>query len=166
MRSFPDATIDSLKSKLSGYNMDQCKTILLHVGGNDADNGTNLETFAEKYETLITDLMTNGRRVIVPGLLPRKTVDLSPYDDRLKSLCDAYEVEYVDNFKSFLLASGEIPDSYFLSDNVHLNSFGLRKLLSNINRVPIGICMLHSQVFGLNWVLKLYQRKTICVQIL
>ena len=80
-------------------------------------------------------MMTNDRRVIVSGWLPRKTVDLSPYNDRLKLLCDAYEREYIDNFKNFLLASGEIPASYFRSDKVHLNNFGLRKLLSNINRV-------------------------------
>ena len=79
--------------------------------------------------------MTNDRRVIVSGLLPRKSVDMSPYDDRLKSLCETYEVEYVDNFKGFMLASGEIPGSYFLSDKTHLNSFGLRKLLSELNRV-------------------------------
>ena len=79
--------------------------------------------------------MTNDRRVIVSGLLPRKSVDMSPYDDRLKSLCETYEVEYVDNFNGFMFASGEIPSSYFLSDKTHLNSFGLRKLLSELNRV-------------------------------
>ena len=120
---------------MSEYDIDQCKTIILHLGGNDTDRGTDLETFAEKYEALIADLMTNERRIIVSGLSPRKTVDLSIYNDRLKSLCDAYEVEFVDNFRSFLLASGEIPDSYFLRDKVHLNNFGLRKLLSNIDRV-------------------------------
>ena len=134
VRSFPGATIDSLKSKLSEYNLDQCKTVLLFVGGNDADNGTDIETFAEKYETLITDLMTHDRRVIVVGLLPRTTVDLNPFNDRLKTLCEAYGVEFIDNYKSFLLASGEIPDSYFQSDKVHLNNFGLRRLLTNVDR--------------------------------
>ena len=45
MRSFSGATIDSLKSKLSEYNLDQCKTVLLLVVGNDADNGMNRATF-------------------------------------------------------------------------------------------------------------------------
>ena len=47
MRSFSGVTIDSLKSKLSQYNLDQCKTVLLLIGGNDADNGMDLETFAK-----------------------------------------------------------------------------------------------------------------------
>ena len=135
MRSFLGATIDSLKSKLSEYNLDQCKTVLLLVGGNDADNGMHLATFAKKYEALITEMLKNDRQVIVIGLLPRKTVDLNPFNDRLKTLCEAYEVEYIDNFKSFLLASGKIPDSYYQSDKVHLNNFGLRRLLSNVDRV-------------------------------
>ena len=93
VRSFSGATIDSLESKLSEYNLDQCKTVLLLVGGNDADDGIDLETFAQKYEALLTDMMTHDRRVIVVGLLPRKTVDLNPYNDRLRTLCETYEVE-------------------------------------------------------------------------
>ena len=135
VRSFPGATINSLKSRLSGYDLDECKTIILHIGTNDADNGSDIETFAENFETLITDLMKNDRQVIVSGLLPRKGVDISPYNDRLKLLCEAYEMEYVDNYKGFLMASGEIPGSYFQRDKTHLNSFGLRKLLSDLNRV-------------------------------
>ena len=135
VRSFPGATIETLDSKLSGYDIKQCETIVLHVGGNDADNGTDIETFAEQYESLLTELLSNDRRVIVSGLLPRKTVDLSPYNDRLKSLCDSYEIDYIDNYGDFLLASGDIPDSYFMRDKIHLNSYGLKKLLSNINRV-------------------------------
>ena len=71
--------------------------------------------------SILTDLMTNGHRVIVSELFPRQTVDTSPYNDRQKSLCDAYEAEYGDSFKSFLLASDVIPDSYLLSDKGHLN---------------------------------------------
>ena len=140
MRSFSGATIDSLKSKLSEYNLDQCKTVLLLVGGNDADNGMDLKIFAKKYEALITEMLKKDRRVIVIGLLPRKTVDLNPFNDRLKTICEAYEVEYIENFKSFLLASGEIPASYYQSVKVHLNNFWLRRLLSNVDRVHAIMC--------------------------
>ena len=36
---------------------------------------TDLETFAKKYEALITEILKNDRRGIVIGLLPRKTVE-------------------------------------------------------------------------------------------
>ena len=130
---------------------------MLHVGGNDADNGTDIETFAEQYESLLTELMSNNRRVIVSGLLPRKTVDLSLYNDRLKSLCEAYEIDYIDNYGDFLLAAGDIPDSYFMRDKIHLNSYGLKKLLpiltefiiSPVHAKPLwrtGDMVSHSQV--------------------
>ena len=79
-------------------------------------------------------MLKNDRRLIVKSFLPRKTVDLNPFNNKLKTLCEAYEVhvEYIENFKSFLLASGEIPDSYYQSDKVHLHNFGLRRLLSNV----------------------------------
>lgn len=103
---------------MSEYNLEQCKTVLLLVGVNDADDGIDLETFAQKYEALLTDMITHDRQVIVVGLLPRKTVDLNQNNDRLRTLCETYEIEYKDNFKSFFLASGEKNDSYYQSDKV------------------------------------------------
>ena len=44
-------------------------------------------------------------------------------------------MEFVENYQNFLLASGEIPESYYSSDKVHLNNYGTRKLLSNIDKV-------------------------------
>ena len=135
VRTFPRATIDTIKLKLSEYNLDNCKTIILLVGGNDAENGTDLETFAEKYELLLNSLLADDHRVIVAGLLPRETVDLSAFNNRLRQLCDACDVEFVENYQNFLLASGEIPESYYSRDKVHLNNYGTRKLLSNIDKV-------------------------------
>ena len=47
VRSFPGATIKSIKSKLEQYNIDNCQTIILHVGGNDADNGLDIDSFQD-----------------------------------------------------------------------------------------------------------------------
>ena len=135
VRTFPRATIDTIKSKLTEYNLDNCKTIILLVGGNDAENGTDLETFAEKYELLLNSLLADDHRVVVAGLLPRETVDLSAFNNRLRQLCDACDVEFVENYQNFLLASGEIPESYYSRDKIHLNNYGTRKLLSNIDKV-------------------------------
>ena len=55
VRSFPGATINTLKSYLSGYDLDECKTVLIHVGTNDAADDADIETFAENFESLITD---------------------------------------------------------------------------------------------------------------
>ena len=52
VRSSSGATIDALKSKLCEYNLDQCNTVLLLVGGNDANNAMDLETFAKNMRHL------------------------------------------------------------------------------------------------------------------
>ena len=124
VRTFSGAKIDTIKTKLSEYNLDSCKTVILQVGGNDADSGADLETFSDEYEQLIHSLKENDHRVIVSGLLPRETVDLSPYNEKLRQLCDTCETEFIDNYDSFLLASGELPESYYLKDKLHLNNYG------------------------------------------
>ena len=35
----------SLKEKLQEYDIEKCKTVILHVGGNDIDDGDSLEIF-------------------------------------------------------------------------------------------------------------------------
>ena len=82
--------------------MDNCKTIILLVGGNDAVNGTDLETFAAKYEQLLNSLLADDHRVIVTGLLPRETVDVRPYNNKLRQLRDACDTVFVENFQNFL----------------------------------------------------------------
>ena len=62
-------------------------------------------------------------------------VDLSVYNNKLQQLCDACDMEFVENYQNFLLASGELPESYYSRDKVHLNNYGTRRLLSNIEKV-------------------------------
>ena len=67
--------------------------------------------------------------------MPRETVDLRPYNNKLQELCHTYATEFVQNYENFLLASGELPESYFLRDKVHINNYGTKKLLKNIDKV-------------------------------
>ena len=69
------------------------------------------------------------------GLLPRESVDLEPYNEKLKSLRDENDLEYIDHFDGFLLATGEIPETYFHNDKPHLNMSGTRTFLLNIDAV-------------------------------
>ena len=87
---------------------------LIHVCGNDADSGVDLETFCDNYSTLLDDLESDDRQIIVSG--PRETVDLKPYNGRLRSLCSENGIHFIDHFDGFLLASGEMRDTYFQTD--------------------------------------------------
>ena len=66
--------------------------------------------------SLLDSLLAEDQRLIVSGLLPRGNVDMEPYNDKLKSLCDENDLEYIDHFDSFSLATGEIA----LNDKTHL----------------------------------------------
>ena len=89
----------------------------------------------DNYVSLLDNLLADDRRLIVSGLLPRESVDLEPYNDKLKGLCDENNLEYIDHFDGFLLATGEIPETYFHNDKTHLNISGTRKFLLNIDAV-------------------------------
>lgn len=60
---------------------------------------------------------------------------MTPYNEVLKSLCSDNAVEFVENHNGFLLASGEILDTLFYSDQIHINAAGTKKLLANFNRL-------------------------------
>ena len=107
----------------------------MHHCAKFSDNGEDIESFREHYESLIDTVNDGNRRIIVSGLLPRGSVDLEPYNETLKSMCADNIVELVDNYDSFLLATGELVDSYYSKDKVHINMTGTRKLLENINKV-------------------------------
>ena len=72
--------------------------------------------------------------IIVSGLLPRRGIDLEPYNEQLNSLCDENNIDFVSHFDSFL-ESGKLPQTYYRHDKVHLNVNGIGKLLSNVNNV-------------------------------
>ena len=44
-------------------------------------------TFTDNYSSVLDELSTDDCRIITSGLLPRGSVDLEPYNARLKTLC-------------------------------------------------------------------------------
>ena len=135
VRSFSGVTIQKLQNNLNNYDINKCETIIMHVGGNDADDGLELANFRDAYSSLLDNVSRDNRHIIVSGLLPRDSVDLKPYNACLKTLCETKNVEFVDHYNGFLLASGDIADSYYHRDKLHPNAFGTRKLLRNLDAV-------------------------------
>ena len=125
--------MDTIGAKLSKYNIEECKTLILHVGGNDADIGVDLESFKGNNVSLLNYLSADDRCIIVSGLTPRESVDLKPFNQILKSIFEENNLQFIDNYDRILLASGEMPESYFQHDKTHLNVSGTRKLLTNID---------------------------------
>ena len=113
--------------------------MVVHVGSNDADNGEDIDDFCDHYSSLLDSLVHDDRRIIVSGLLPCKGSNLEPYNQQLKSLCEDNGIEFVHHFERFLLASGELPDSYFKRDKIHPNFNGttVRGLAHTRYHLPI-----------------------------
>ena len=116
VRSFSGARLDTIGEKLSKYNIEDCKTMVMHIGGNDAENGADVDTFLENYVSLLNSLSAENLSIIVSGLLPRESVELKPYNEILKNICDENDIEFIDNYDSFLHASGEMPHFFFQND--------------------------------------------------
>ena len=71
------------------------------------------------------ELGADERKLIVPGLFPRVSVELE--------LCAENDIDFIDHIDGFLLASGELPDTYFQTDKTHLNMSGLTKHFNQNN---------------------------------
>ena len=76
VRSFSGVRADTICDSISKYDITSYKTIVLHVSGNDADNGVDITIFSNNNVSLLNNLDTENRRIIVSGLLPRESVDL------------------------------------------------------------------------------------------
>ena len=107
----------------------------MQVGGNDADDGVDLNTFSKNNVTLLNSISEDNRHIIVTGLLPRTSVDFKPYNGKLKDICVENEIEFIYNYDCFLLAPGEKSSSFFHQDKLHINVHGTRRFLSGINKI-------------------------------
>ena len=58
----------------------------------------DLDSFSESYVELLHSLETDNRRIIVSCLLPRQSVDLKPYNEILKAICEENDIQYIDHY--------------------------------------------------------------------
>ena len=134
VKSFKGAKIDDLKTEMTKMDLSRYQNLILHVGGHDIDANISQTAFKEKYSALLNSVNNNSRKVFVSGLLPRRGINVKPFNSILKDLCRSVQAEFVDNHDSFVMASGEIPFDFFFPDKVNLKFSETRKLVQNINK--------------------------------
>lgn len=132
VKTFKEIKIDQLGAKLKAMNFEPYEKIILQVGGYDVSSGVDISTFKTKLNALLLDLKAKCK-IAVSGLLPRDGFDMKPYNVEIKSLCQKYEMEFIDNHDSFLLASGEFPKNLFHADKINLRAAGTATLVKNID---------------------------------
>ena len=134
VKSFFRVKLETLEERLSNMDLSRYESIVLHVGGHDIDAGVNQHHFKQKYESLLRSLSAHNCKLVISGLLPRRRIDMRPFNTILKELSTTFGASYIDNHDSFILASGELPFEYYQSDKVNLKFPGTRLLIQNINK--------------------------------
>ena len=115
MRPFSGTRTDTIEKRRSEFNIDVCQNYNFASWWQQCGDGVELHTFFKKnYVTLLNSISEDNHCIIVSGLLPRISVDLKPYSDRLIEILVENDTEFIDNYDCFLLASGEMPDHSFI----------------------------------------------------
>ena len=92
VKSFKGATIDDLKSQLASMDLTRYQNTILHIGGNDIDANISLNSFREKYHALLTSVKSDNNKVTVSGLLPRRGLNIRPFNDSPRDLCKSLDI--------------------------------------------------------------------------
>ena len=107
---------------------------MLHVGGYDVDQKMNVNTFGAKYKSLVESLVDKNCSVFISSLIPRGGINMKPYNEVLKNMCESLTIIFIANHDSFIMASGELPFEFYHADKVNLKFGGIHALIQNINR--------------------------------
>lgn len=138
VKSFKSAKIDDLKDSLSKMDLSRYKDIVIHIGGHDIDGNIKPAAFRQKYQALLDSLISQNLKVHISGLLPRGPKCVKPFNDILVNLSQNLNIDFIANYDSFVLASGDRPFDFFHPDRVNLKFAGTRTLVRNIhNSCPI-----------------------------
>lgn len=117
------------------FDLNQFSAAIIYVGGNDAANGSDPELFEEKYDQLIRYIkgVNNQCQIFLCNMCPRGDTSTSEVNDLIKSLSEDHQVVMIDVHKTFYDSRNNVIRRYYDSDNIHLSSSGIKRLLNAIN---------------------------------
>ncbi|CAG2235934.1 unnamed protein product [Mytilus edulis] len=121
------ANIDKLIDVLQKKDMSTYRTIIIHIGGNDLDNGDNLQSIRDNYEALLYLLNIKCHphcTFVVSGILPRKGLNMHNPNEMLKDLCEQFNIQFIDHTNMFYDKNYNLSYSFFHHDGIHLSKKG------------------------------------------
>ncbi|MES9882521.1 MAG: SGNH/GDSL hydrolase family protein [Sedimenticola sp.] len=139
-RSIGGATIHTIVNELSMYDMKQFSTVIIHCGGNDASNGTDLELFEERYDQLMSVVKCGNpeNKVFLCKVAPRGDIDVSRVNESIVTLANHWksqDVQYISDTHELFYGRDGVPQARFYNhDSIHLSRSGIKRLLDSINR--------------------------------
>jgi hypothetical protein len=96
------ADINTLINIIERRDLSVYKTIIVHIGGNDLNNGYSLDTIYENYQSLLYLLRAQSNMetvLMVSGIPPRYGTNVQPLNMILDDLCD--NLQFIDHTKVF-----------------------------------------------------------------
>jgi acyl-CoA thioesterase I len=118
-----------LQKDISPYNYD---LIIIELGTNDWNYGTNLDEFKKEYETLINTLEKNTNSALICvsiGYLndwkgPNTIASENDYNNIIYEVANKYKLGYIDVRKAMLESGKTFEEMTFAPDPVHPNDKG------------------------------------------
>ena len=132
--------IDRLTSQVKVYDIRKFSHLIIYIGGNDASNGVDIESFEHAYDQLIQYIKDSNEqcKIIICNTCPRGDKSTSEVNDIIRTLAEHHGVCLIDQDRAFYNRHGKIIESYYDSDCIHLTPSGTKRLLGTINK-EIGI---------------------------
>ncbi|MCG7875883.1 MAG: SGNH/GDSL hydrolase family protein, partial [Candidatus Thiodiazotropha endolucinida] len=134
--SVSGATIETLLSDISLYDMAQFETVILYVGGNDLSSNKNHSVLHDQFDHLIA-LIKSGNptcKIIVSKLAPRGDVDVRIINNMIEQIAFHHQCDIADNYRPFFDKHGKLIKRFFSEhDPVHPSNSGTKRLLGTMN---------------------------------
>ena len=128
------AKVKTILNEIKMYDLQQFSNVVIYVGGNNASNKTDIETFEDLYGQLLEHIKEKSEcRIILVNSCPRGDTDTSTVNSVIRRLSEYHNTELVDSYKAFYDKSAKLIERFYSSDYIHLSDSGTRRLLGSIN---------------------------------
>ena len=133
--SISGGNIDKISTQIKVYDITKFSDMIIYVGGNDASSGIDIEYFEEMFDQVIRHIKeSNGRcKIHLCLTCPRGDMSTKEVNDIIQSLAQHYGIGLIDQDRAFHNKNGNIITGYYDSDNIHLSTSGVKRLLGTIN---------------------------------
>ena len=141
--SISGGTIDSVTDKLEIFDIMKFNNLIIIVGGNDASNKIDRESFHDKYNNLIKSvkLKNSKHKLFLCTSCPPGDTDVTGINDVILQLCQENNLTCIDVNVNFYdkRKKNELRHHFYKSrDSIHLSQSGTKRLLGTINNhIPV-----------------------------
>ena len=118
------------------FDLTKFSEVIVYVGGNDASDGTETESFEEIYEQMPCYIKKINRecQIILCNTCPRGDTSTPEVTEIIQRLSEHHNAGFIDLSSAFHDRHGDIIDRYYARDCIHLSPSGVKRLLGEMNK--------------------------------